>query len=128
MRKRAQSLFGYDTEDGLVNPIAAGFDRFWALYPKKVGKLPAWQLWERMQPSATLTETILAAVARQARSKAWLKDDGEFVPHAKTWLFQQRWTDELPTPAGTAVQTWVCPHTPHCPHRTACAIVTARTE
>jgi hypothetical protein len=118
------NLFGHEAPAPTADRIAADFERFWDHYPKRVGRLPAWQVWERMQPSVELVERILTALEAQCRSRAWLKDGGEFVPHAKTWLFQQRWTDEVRSSMERVM--WECPHTPHCPHRAACAIVAMR--
>jgi len=103
-----------------------GFERFWAVYPRKVGKEPALKIWERMKPAAELQAQILAAVERQARSPQWTKDDGEFIPHAKTWLFQRRWTDVVASAPEPKSYEWDCPHEPRCPHRAACAVVSMR--
>ena len=29
------------------------------------------------------------------KRRQWIKDGGNFIPHAATWLNQQRWEDEL---------------------------------
>jgi len=69
------------------------FNEFWSLYPRKVGKTKAREKWETVKPE--LVDTILAAVAEQAKSWDWIKNDGQFIPHPATWLHQQRWEDEL---------------------------------
>jgi hypothetical protein len=70
------------------------FDRFWAAYPRKVGKDAAWKAWQKRRPDADGLEAILAALAWQSRSSDWLKDGGQFIPHPSTWLNQARWHDE----------------------------------
>jgi hypothetical protein len=70
-----------------------GFDAWWALYPNKKGKATAKAKWKTLKPDADLTAAILAATERQKWSAAWLKDEGQFVPHPATWLHQRRWED-----------------------------------
>lgn len=73
------------------------FERFWTSYPRKVGKEAAWKEWDRIRPKAddTFTDAAIAAVEAQKRSSQWQKDDGQFIPHPRTWLHQGRWQDEL---------------------------------
>lgn len=70
------------------------FEKFWAAYPKKVGKFDAKRSFERRKVDDELLEVILKAVARQAGSDAWRKDNGQFIPNPSTWLNQGRWEDE----------------------------------
>ena len=37
---------------------------------------------------------MVAAVAQHCASAQWRKDDGQFIPHPRTWLNQGRWKDE----------------------------------
>jgi hypothetical protein len=76
-------------------PAAAGFDPFWAAFPKKVARLAAAAAWRKLAPGPALVETILAAVERHKRSDAWTKEGGKYVPNPATWLNGQRWTDEV---------------------------------
>ena len=75
-----------------------GFDTFWQVYPRKVGKGAARKAWKKIKPSAELTREIVRAVEIQKRSADWLKNDGQFIPHPTTWLNQGRWQDEIPEP------------------------------
>lgn len=86
---------------------AAAFDRFWSLYPRKLGKPAARAAWERAlglgrgQKGRATTEQIeegLAAWATYWRARA----EPEFVPHAQTWLNQDRWNDAPPPVKGGA--------------------------
>lgn len=70
------------------------FERFWAAYPNKTGKLKALESWNRVNPNDELVATILAAVETQKNSQQWRKDAGQFIPHPATWLNQGRWNDE----------------------------------
>ena len=68
------------------------FSRFWAVYPKKVGKLAAQKSFAKVK---TPVETLIAAVERQKQSVQWQKDGGQYIPNPATWLNQGRWEDDL---------------------------------
>jgi hypothetical protein len=74
--------------------VRAEFDRFWSVYPRKVGKDVALKIFERLRPDPALVEVMIAAV--QAQVKDWT--DPKFIPHPKTWLSQGRWKDESDEP------------------------------
>lgn len=71
------------------------FDEFWGAYPRKVGKQKAFEKWCIINPDDELKAKILAAVKEHSKSAQWQKDDGIFIPHPATWLYQRRWEDEL---------------------------------
>jgi hypothetical protein len=70
------------------------FDRFWQVYPKRVGKGAAKKAWTKLMPNTALVEAICAAVQAQARSRQWLREEGRFIPNPATWLNQERWQDQ----------------------------------
>ena len=74
-----------------------GFDRFWAVYPKKIGKGAARAAWRKAAPANGLAERIVAAVERQRHEPQWLRDDGRFIPNPATWINQTRWEDGEPS-------------------------------
>lgn len=78
-----------------------GFARFWAAYPRKIGHGAARKAWDKLATSDALVETILAAVERQSRCQQWLKDGGQFIPRASTWLNESRWKDDPGNAEGT---------------------------
>ena len=80
--------------------LAEPFRQFWQSYPRKVSKTEAEKAYRKLKPDAALQATLLSAVALQAQSQDWLKDDGRFIPHASTWLNQRRWEDQLGAPSG----------------------------
>ena len=83
----------------------ACFASFWLLYPKKVARFKAEQMWARLSASDQ-REAIIALVAWR---QIWLRrGEMEFVPHASTWLYQHRWEDELP-------ENWGASHASHAP-------------
>lgn len=69
------------------------FDRFWASFPRKIAKGAARKAWiqtERIRPPLS---HLLKALAVAKASDQWRKDGGAFIPHASTWLRQERWDD-----------------------------------
>lgn len=104
-----------------------GFAQFWAAYPRKVGKLAAEKAYRQAVKQASAGE-LLEGVQRYLRTKPSYAD----WCHPKTWLNQGRWMDEASasgsqmTPGTTSRTEWVCQHEPHCPHWTACAVVSMR--
>jgi hypothetical protein len=87
----------------------AEFERFWSVYPKKVGKKDAERAFEKAikgmrddghTASSSPTDRMIAAVERQKCSEQWLKEGGRYIPNPATWLNQGRWEDELPAAKG----------------------------
>lgn len=92
--EKDQKPFG----DDAVDP-AELFARFWALYPRKVSKDAARKAWDKLDLSVELFEAMIQALGAQSLSVDWTKDNGQFIPHASTWLNGKRWEDEVPVPA-----------------------------
>lgn len=69
------------------------FEVFWKAYPKKVGKDAAYKAFTKRKPDEQLTQTMIAAVRKQTATEQWKKDNGQFIPHASTWLNEGRWQD-----------------------------------
>ncbi|HCF2189380.1 TPA: HNH endonuclease [Pseudomonas aeruginosa] len=76
------------------------FSRFWKLYPRKVGKDKAEKAWAKLKLTADLFDTIVSALAKHRQLPSWTKDNGQFIPHASTWLNGKRWEDEIDLPRG----------------------------
>lgn len=71
------------TTETTGNPF---FDRFWAAYPKKVGKEKARRAFEKVHPTEDQLVRMLEAITEQSRVYSWSK---------ATWLNQKRWEDEV---------------------------------
>jgi hypothetical protein len=69
------------------------FNLFWAQYPKKVGKLTAKRSWEKL--SQENQQKALEAIVEHRKYWVAKGTDWEFIPHASTWLNQERFEDEL---------------------------------
>lgn len=81
-------------EEKSNNNICAGFERFWAAYPKtarKVGKAACLKSWER-QRLDPLTDQIVSAVETLKVSDQWQKG---FEPAPLTFLNQRRFEDGI---------------------------------
>jgi hypothetical protein len=68
------------------------FEKFWAAYPRKVGRGLAENAWANADLPDI--EVILAAIRKARNSADWQKEKGAFIPHPTTWLNQRRWMDE----------------------------------
>lgn len=73
----------------------AAFETFWKLYPRKTAKDNARKAFAKINPDAELLAQILESLAKHCACQSWLKDDGQFIPHAATWLNGKRWNDEV---------------------------------
>ena len=94
-------------------PMQRRFDRFWMVYPKKVGKGAAEKSFGKYKPDDALTDTMIRAVETAKRSPQWQKDGGQYIPNPATWLNQRRWEDEMPqsvprqsSPAARGLEEW----------------------
>lgn len=67
------------------------FERWWSIYPLKVGKGAARKAWPTARQKADLS-ALTAGVERYIRSKPADRD----YCHPATWLNQERWLDEQP--------------------------------
>lgn len=77
-------------------PLLDLFGRFWKAYPNKSGKKNAEKAWLRLslvENDPRIAE-IRAGLTAAVASREWKKDNGEFIPHAATWLNGERWKDE----------------------------------
>lgn len=70
---------------------AAGFDAFWAIWPRKVDKHRARQAWAKAVRLVPV-DTIVAAAERYAAEVAGREP--RHVSHATSWLNGRRWEDQ----------------------------------
>ena len=82
------------------------FEQIWALYPRKIAKKPSRDQWLKL----TLEQQQKALQALPNHIAYWQakETDKEFIPHLRTWLYQERFEDEIemPKPKQEAVQWW----------------------
>lgn len=79
------------------------FERFWKVYPKKVGKPGAQRNFDRALRSGADPAEIIAGAERYATAMAG-KDPG-FVKHPQGWLSDQRWLDQPEEDLPSALRT-----------------------
>lgn len=77
-----------------TSSVDEGFVRFWAAYPKKIGKGAAEKSWSKAHINGSIND-IIAAIEAQKKSEQWRKDGGQFIPNPATWINQRRWEDDL---------------------------------
>ena len=70
------------------------FDFFWLSYPKKKSKGQAEKTWTKLNPDEQLVARMVATIERAKKSKDWLRDGGQYIPHPSTWLNAKGWEDE----------------------------------
>lgn len=94
-----QNRIGLDLEKNSNNTYGAkeprksetSFDKFWAEYPRKVGKEAARRAFAKVKVPV---DTLLAALQQQKASEQWKRG---YIPNPATWLNQGRWEDEVET-------------------------------
>lgn len=101
-----ESWITKETKKALSKTYTEAFNTFWDLYParngSRTGKAPAFKAWQRTKvDEEELLDLCREALAWQTKSSEWVKDKGQFIPMASTYLNQRRWEDERPeTPDG----------------------------
>jgi len=78
--------------------LEAAFTRFWAVYPRRVGKLKARSQWDRaVKAAGGDPETVIAGAAAYAEDPYRMSRPLQYTAHPATWLFQGRWMDDPST-------------------------------
>lgn len=83
---------------------AAAFERFWNLYPNRIAREDARQIFFSLCLSGDELNQLFQGLARWNRSVEWTKSNGQFIPRPAKWLSDRRWT-EFPketTPKGAS--------------------------
>jgi hypothetical protein len=78
---------------GKSTPLDPLFDEFWFVYPKKIGKLTAMKVFEKIPKIEETQEFILAGVEKWKASTQW--QDPQYIPYPATFLKNRRWEDEI---------------------------------
>ena len=74
-------------------PYQPSFIQFVKAYPHERGKAPGAKAWALLNPDATLTAKLMAALEQHKRLKSWA--DLTFVPGIDKWLLERRWEMDL---------------------------------
>jgi hypothetical protein len=71
------------------------FARFWAAYPRKVGKGEARKAWAKVVKSGVDPALVIAGAERYRDDPMRRRKDIEYTKHPGPWLNAERWTDQL---------------------------------
>ncbi len=71
------------------------FLAFYQKYPRKEKKAEAFKEWKSIAPQNGTYEAIMSALEKFKSSEGWKKEEGKFIPHPSTWLYQRRWEDQI---------------------------------
>lgn len=92
-----------EKEHNACASVDESFDEWWAIYPRKVAvgaARPAYaKAWKKIG-AETAREVLLAGVTRLAAWVDQTRPEARHVPHASTWLNQERWLDEASSMSG----------------------------
>jgi hypothetical protein len=73
------------------------FNRFWAAYPRhEPSRKQALKSWCKIRPASEVVKLMISWIANAKGSDQW--SDPTKIPHATTWLNQERWTGAEPPP------------------------------
>lgn len=76
--------------------LAEDFNQWYAIYPKHVGRGAAVNSYTKARKNGATVEQLKAGATQYAAERKG--QDSQFTAAPATWLNQERWTDEHPTP------------------------------
>jgi len=71
------------------------FDKFWSIYPRRVGKRAAQLKFRKACERASISDIMKGLKKAVIRFR---DTEPQFIPHPATWLHQDRWLDEPEKP------------------------------
>ena len=90
--KRPASDHKQECKEHKNNIYTPNFEKFWLIYPKKIGKGAAFKSYQKIKEPKPTLKIIETAIENQKQSQQW--QDSQFIPNPATWLNQRRWEDE----------------------------------
>ena len=72
--------------------MAGAFGEFWDLYPVKLGKEKAFEVWKRLSPDP---QAVCDSVKNWLQTRQWEEQNGRFIPRAAKFL-EERHYEQLP--------------------------------
>lgn len=70
------------------------FEEFWKIYPRKEAKAKAKVAFERKVHTFEQLKVVMSFIMHAVKSDRWQEDGGRFIPHATTFINQERWNDD----------------------------------
>lgn len=71
------------------------FEIFWSAYPKKLSKGKAEKAFKKNYKEMPDIKDLVAILEEKKKSLQWMKEKGQFIPYASTWLNAKGWLDEI---------------------------------
>ena len=81
----------------ISNKLDIYFDQFWKVYPRKVNKKKARDVWIKNELDLVIDQVLADIAERKKGDVNWIEGN-QYVPHPVTYLNQERWTDEEKSP------------------------------
>jgi hypothetical protein len=99
-RKMLQrSIRRVEASAGELQEVAAemqgGFDRIWAIYPRKEKRAKAERIFRKARIDPELMAQIIEAIEKQSKTDKWRSDGGRWVPLLENYLRDRRWEDQI---------------------------------
>ena len=89
LKKKKQKRISALTPERLIQ-----FERWYNLYPKKVGRAEAEQEWLALDPDIEFVDKMIIALKQQIINGSF-SDDPHYILHPCRWIKQKRWTDGI---------------------------------
>ncbi len=86
--------------NNIIFCLENAFKKFWQMYPEKNSKTKAWEMFQKLSPSAELFDVMIKALEMQCDYRKKALSHNHWMPHwknAANWLIQRSWEDELPS-------------------------------
>lgn len=83
------------------------FAKFWAAYPRKVGKAACEKWFARHRVDDTTVNCMIASLEYLKTTEQWRKEGGKYIPYPQTWLNGRRWEDETAQPPKKEETRWL---------------------
>ena len=83
------------------------FAKFWAAYPRKVGKAACEEWFARHKVDDTTVNCMIASLEYLKTTEQWRKEGGKYIPYPQTWLNGRRWEDETAQPPKKEETRWL---------------------
>lgn len=116
---------GGDSYSDILRRLEKAFE---TLYSLRYGSARYVWTFSRDRPTMRRLVKLLGEAEVEYRMSVYLKSDERFYVKARHPfpLFASVINGLADRPRSVMPEEWNCPHTPHCPHRIACAVVSAR--
>ena len=88
--QRGRTPMSTNTKDNTKDIYTDEFEKFWAIYPRKVSKFGSAKSFANARKTASFKKIMVSTVSFAEQNKT---TEEKFIPHAQTWLNQKRFED-----------------------------------